>query len=338
MPKISVIMPVYNAEMYLRQALQSTAGQTLQDIEILAVDNNSSDSSADIIRQFEKKDSRFHYLHKTGGRAGGARNEGIKHARGKYIAFLDADDFLQPNTLETLYNTAETFQAGIVSCGYYLTNSTGNIIESKNTEKQFIIREKTEGMNALLRAGGTIGMPWAKLIRKDILNRYHLQFPENLPSEDVAFISACFIYCGTYVHIPRPLYFYRYVKNSVSNTTRYAAPKSLFVTFAQLRALLKKQGIYETISAEWEFILLRMLIGGEKSGNGALKNLPRKELKEFYDTSKDFYLSLPEDLFQNKSKIFQLKFKVFRTALKHNWYWLQKAARPFLNLLAAALR
>lgn len=334
-PKISVIIPVYNAEKYLKQCLESVQNQTFTDIEILATDNNSADSSASIIQQFANKDSRFHYLHKIGGRAGGARNEGIKHAAGKYITFLDADDFLAPDTLEKLYNTAEHTQAGIVSCGYYLTDTQGNVKNTRNIGKQFILQEKTDGITALLRAGGKIGMPYAKLIRKDILDKHNLLFPENLPSEDVAFICTCFILCGTYVHLPEPLYYYRYVPASLSNTTQHQAPKSLFITFAQMRTVLKNLHIYDTLAEEWEFRLLNMLIGGEKGGNGALKHLPKKEMKELFSICRDFYLSLPADLFAHKSRIFNLKFKIFRTALKHNWYALPKIARPFINILAA---
>ena len=104
--KVSVIMPIYNAYDYLRPAIESVLGQTLQEIEIICVDDGSTDSSFDLIKEYQQKDERIRIATETNAGPALARNNGIKRARGEYLAFLDADDFCDPDLLEKLYNKA----------------------------------------------------------------------------------------------------------------------------------------------------------------------------------------------------------------------------------------
>ena len=97
--KVSVIIPVYNVEKYLRRCLESVASQTLKEIEVICVDDGSTDSSFDIISEFSEKDPRFTAVRRQNGGAGAARNAGLDRARGKYLSFLDSDDFLMKKCL-----------------------------------------------------------------------------------------------------------------------------------------------------------------------------------------------------------------------------------------------
>ena len=101
--KISIIMPVYNAEKYLCEALDSVRNQTLKEIEIICVDDGSTDRSVEILSEYQKKDSRIKVLHQTEPSAGAAlaRNLGLQEARGEYLSFLDADDLFEPDLLES---------------------------------------------------------------------------------------------------------------------------------------------------------------------------------------------------------------------------------------------
>ena len=100
MISVSVIIPVFNAEKYLSQCLDSIVNQTLTNIEIICVDDGSTDTSFQILKEYEEKDSRVIVLSKSNAGAGTARNEGLKIAKGKYLSFLDADDFFERNMLE----------------------------------------------------------------------------------------------------------------------------------------------------------------------------------------------------------------------------------------------
>ena len=104
MPKISVIIPVYNAEKYLNKTLESTLKQSLKDIEVICVDDGSTDSSVEIIQSFIKKDDRVKLIRQNNQHAGSARNTGLKEAQGEYIHFMDADDYVLNYAYEAIYN------------------------------------------------------------------------------------------------------------------------------------------------------------------------------------------------------------------------------------------
>ena len=96
MAKVSVIIPVYNVEPYLKQCMDSVVGQTLKDIEIICVDDGSTDGSLDILKEYATEDSRIQIIEQKNAGAGAARNNGMRHATGKYLSFLDSDDFFEP--------------------------------------------------------------------------------------------------------------------------------------------------------------------------------------------------------------------------------------------------
>ena len=113
MVKVSVIIPVYNVEPYLKQCMDSVVGQTLKDIEIICVDDGSTDNSLDILREYAAEDSRIQIIEQKNAGAGAARNNGMRYATGKYLSFLDSDDFFEPRMLEKAYDLAEKDQADL---------------------------------------------------------------------------------------------------------------------------------------------------------------------------------------------------------------------------------
>ena len=130
-PVISVIVPVYNTEPYLRECLDSISNQTLKDIEIICVDDGSSDNSIKILKEYEEKDNRFTILTQNHLKAGVARNNGIKIAKGEYLCFLDSDDFFDLNMLEEMYNQGKEDNSDIVVCGYKIFNQKTKRLQKK---------------------------------------------------------------------------------------------------------------------------------------------------------------------------------------------------------------
>ena len=116
MPEISVIVPVYNVEPYLRQCIESIQNQTFQDLEIILVDDGSTDGSGKICREYEKNDQRIRVIHKVNGGLGDARNVGLDVAQGGYIGFVDSDDFIDADMYELLYKNAISHKADISMC------------------------------------------------------------------------------------------------------------------------------------------------------------------------------------------------------------------------------
>lgn len=335
--KISIIIPVYNVEKYLRQCLQSVSEQTFKDFEAIIIDNNSPDNSAAIIQEFVDKHPNFKTFKKIGGGLGGARNEGIKHATGEYLVFLDSDDWITPDALQSLYNAVSNDNADIAACPHYKATAYGTKLNKNSHRKKhsFIIDTQKDGAVEMLKEGISNGCAWGKIFKRDIITSNSILFPENTPYEDVAFIAVCFLLAKRYIYVNKPLWFYRYVSTSISNTKSEMAPKSLFNNFSMMRDFLKSRGLYHgDIAEEFEYRYLHMTIGGEQAGNGGLKKLSRPRLKEFFELSRDFYLNMPEDFFKKRNIIFKIKYKCFKIALKYNIYTLHKYTRFPINLIS----
>ena len=194
--KVTVIMPIYNAENYLRPALDSVIDQTLREIEIICVDDGSVDKSLEIVKEYQKSDPRIRIVTENNAGPATARNKGLVRARGKYIAFLDADDFYESELCEQLYNLAEAEGLDIAVSDYDVYNSKkamfmpamdsdcGAIFTSSH------ITSKNEYPDYILQA--TTGYVWNKLFRREFLVEKGLSFlPELQLFEDVHFVTTC---------------------------------------------------------------------------------------------------------------------------------------------------
>ena len=330
---ISIIIPVYNAEKYLPECLNSVAEQTFKNIEVLCVDNDSKDSSPEIIKNFTQKYKNFRYLYKKGGMAGGARNEGLKYSKGKYILFLDSDDKLISNACQILYDTAQNNDADIVSSSFTLFNDSGSILGTYDGThiNNLLSKYKITPSRLLYIGAGIIGRPWGNLIKKSLIEKNALYFPEGLSAEDVPFMGALFAFAGKVIFLNQPLTLYRDTKNSLSKSNKTNSAKSDFTNYIPIREILKKHKIYEQVCEQFEYILLKQIIGGESIGNGRLKQSDLKQTKDFFTLCKHWYLSLPEDFFNKRNAVFKFKFLLFKFALRHNLYFMPKAVRIIVN-------
>ena len=333
--EISIIMPVYNSEKFLRQALQSAAQQTFKDIEVLCVDNASKDGSPEIIKEFAGKYPNFHYLYKEGGMAGGARNEGLSHAKGKYVLFFDSDDILRSDACEILYKKAEEKKADIVTASFRHINEFGKKISDYKAKDipPVLSRPPAARSHFLYIGAGIIGRPWGSLIKRSIIEENHLRFPEGRGTEDVPFMGALFALANKFIFIDEPLILFRNTNNSLGKRSSNNSANINFENFSYIRNYLNGLNIYPEIKEELEYILLKQIIGGECIGNGALKQADKTQTKEFFEKSKDFYLNLPSDLFKERNFIFKVKFALFKFALRHNLYFMPRLARVITNPL-----
>jgi glycosyltransferase involved in cell wall biosynthesis len=193
--KVSVIMPIYNASEYLKPALDSVLEQTLSDIEVICIDDGSTDSSLEILKEYQERDSRVRIVTETNAGPALARNNGIRRARGEYIAFLDADDFVEPRFLEELYGLAKRDDLDIAICKYDLYNSRTAKFEPANRAdhsdifKPGEVTSKGEHPNTILTS--TVGSAWNKLFRRSFVADKGLSFLEEVRMfEDVYFVAA----------------------------------------------------------------------------------------------------------------------------------------------------
>ena len=134
MPQISVIVPIYNTEKYIHKCINSILGQSFRDIEIILVNDGSEDNCGQIVNEYQKADARIKVIHKENGGLWSARNAGLDIATGKYISFIDSDDWVKREMLEEMYNKAEEHQADLVVCNYnkvYADRTEENVLKVK---------------------------------------------------------------------------------------------------------------------------------------------------------------------------------------------------------------
>lgn len=199
--EISIIIPVYNTQNYLGQCLESLFIQTFQNFEIICVDDGSSDNSLEILKKYEKKFKNFKILKQNHQGASEARNLGLEYSKGRYVQFLDSDDYFEPCMLEKLYQKIIDHNCDIAVCSSRKVNNKGVITESKNPNspinlnltplnKPFNYRDFKNDIFSLLTP-----VPWNKLFSKEMLIKNNIKFPKLNISEDVAFVN-CAVICA----------------------------------------------------------------------------------------------------------------------------------------------
>jgi glycosyltransferase involved in cell wall biosynthesis len=252
--KVSVIIPVYNAERYLRQCLASVANQSLFHIEIICVDDGSTDSSYKVMEEFARADSRFVLLQQKNQYAGVARNNGMKSARGEYLCFLDADDFFESSMLEETYNAGRKDDADIClfEAKYYNTETKvkenapwilrKDFLPSKRPFSRLDIPDKILNIS--------IGCAWGKLYRRTFVEKEGLQFQPLRNNNDVYFVETSLVKAGRITTVAKPLLYYRTAVKDGLQATKGKASENSIHFFRALSAVKKEtenKGIYRDI-------------------------------------------------------------------------------------------
>ncbi len=180
MADISIIIPSYNAEKYINKCLDSVINQTKKELEIIVVNDGSTDHTEKIIKEY--KDNRIKYYKNSNQGIGKTRNFGILKSTGKYIMFLDSDDYLEKNACELLYEKAEKDKLDIVICDFYKKYDNGEIEEIHNANfENSSLQENPDIINEFLS-------PWAKIYKRELLIDNKIRFVENLKYEDAPFV------------------------------------------------------------------------------------------------------------------------------------------------------
>ena len=213
--EISVIVPVYNVEKFLPHCIESILNQTFENFELILVDDGSPDRCGEICDEAAKHDSRVRVIHQKNAGLSAARNAGIEIARGSWLSFVDADDFVALNFLEALHKAATRAQADCAVCSFYLTDSTGARIEaSYPVEVENGVRT---GASVLETVQEHLNVPyivaWNKLYRRELFET--LRYPVGRQNEDVFVFAELFDKAKTVVVLPDKLYFYRQSEGSI---------------------------------------------------------------------------------------------------------------------------
>lgn len=220
-PLISVIVPVYNGEKFIDQCINSITNQTLKDIEILIINDGSKDSTLDIIEKISKADSRIKIINQKNLGVSAARNNGISKARGKYIGFVDADDYIDKTMYEKMYEKAEEFNSDIVVCNVNDVLASREKKVSLNLQEGIIDIESTKESEFLSDEYFKLGTAvWHKIFRSNLIKENNIKFINysKVASEDTLFnyeamLKAKRIYC-----LNEALYDYKIVENSLTKS------------------------------------------------------------------------------------------------------------------------
>ncbi len=212
--KVSVIVPVYNSEKYLRQCLDSICAQTLQEIEIICVDDGSTDGSYAILKEYCGRDTRISIFQQENRTAGAARNLGKSLAKGEYMVFWDSDDYFDPHALEFMYEKAAVCQADICVCGaskYYqdwdktVTHLQFYMNKNKIPKQEYFNMDSNRDDILLF----TTAAPWNKMYRRDFICENQLDFQEVRNGNDVYFVICSLCLADRIVTIDQALITYR---------------------------------------------------------------------------------------------------------------------------------
>ena len=205
-PLVSIIVPVYNTAQYLEECLQSIIGQTYRELEIIAVDDGSTDGSAELLDRLSENDSRICVIHQQNGGVSAARNAGLAVAHGDYVTFVDSDDLLESDMYETLIKLAEEHQADIAHCGYKKIQMNGTEKDVLGTGK-LLIHNSQEAVECMLRGQYFVGSLCNKLYRRELFS--DIQFDTALRiNEDVLINVQVFLKARKLVFLDVPKYHY----------------------------------------------------------------------------------------------------------------------------------
>lgn len=249
MIKVSVIVPAYNVENYIEKCLESLVNQTLEEIEIIVVNDGSTDNTKQKIEEFlAKYPEKIKYLEKENGGLSDARNFGIPYAEGKYIGFVDSDDYVEKDMFEEMYKKAEQENSDMVECDFIW----------EHPDKQKIDTGKIYGnkKDALMYARV---VAWNKLIKRETLEKANIKFPKGLRYEDTEFFYKLLPSLNKISFVKKPMVHYIQRGNSIVNTQNERV-KEIFEIWENVFKFYKENNLFEEYKQELEYTYARFLL------------------------------------------------------------------------------
>lgn len=263
-PTVSIIIPVFKAEQYLSKCIDSILNQTLKNIEVIIIDDESPDISGEIAERYALADSRVKVIHQTNSGPGAARNRGIKEAKGEYIGFVDADDWIQKDMYEKLYCAARNFDSEVVMCDFILEFSNKALNQERINPKNNIIDFTEDRIKELVfdeysKSDGIYLCPlWNKIYRREFLVRHSLLINERYDhSEDWLFNLESLCKAERLSYVPEILY--HYIQLNESSLTKKYRPNQFNIFIDLRKELLSKFNTYDVSIEEYKKYIDRSL-------------------------------------------------------------------------------
>ena len=279
-----MIIPVYNSKDHIRQCLDSITAQTLKEIEILLVDDGSTDGSAEILEEYAARDPRVRVLYQENAGAGAARNRGLDESKGKYLSFLDSDDFHEPEMLEKAYKTIRHFNADFIVFGadqYYMDTQeyvrNPWVLREKDIPPYmpFTYRELTGNVFKTF-----VGWAWDKLYSREFVIEHNLRFQEQRTSNDLLFVFSALVVAKRIAINKRVLLHQRRGTGKSLSVTREQSWFCFYDALTALRQRLKDENIYWELERDYINYALHFSLWNLKTLADPTRKLAADKLRE----------------------------------------------------------
>lgn len=244
--RVTVVIPVYNAENWLDRCLDAVCSQSYRQLEILLVNDGSTDQSADILKTYGEKDSRITVIDQPNGGPAAARNTALKQATGEYVLFTDADDRLLPGAIEALVKAIDGCDMAIARYNLWIQNK----MAEKGLQNVEVLLERRPFLMELMQNPGSFyySALWNKLYRRDTIERYHLRFLPRLAwGEDFDFNMRYYSHVESVRCIPSVVYDYHWSTRGQTWRTLYELPRNIAIKrhlYYVFRGIYVKEGLY----------------------------------------------------------------------------------------------
>ncbi len=283
--RVSVIIPVYNASKYLRICLDTILNQTLSQIEVICVNDGSTDESLQILEEYQKRDKRVVIINQENSGAGAARNNGIAHAKGEYLLFLDADDTFFPELCNLIYYQSKRNKAQVC-----LFPAERHDMQTGKFEPMGWVFRENEIPDGVFSAGDikdkiyqvTTGCPWSKLFSHKFVLENNLQFQSLKNANDVLFVrTACALADRITSVKGQPLVTYRYNDGDNTQSQKKKAPIEFYKAFKALKEQLKARGRFELVEQSYvNMVVTESLFNLRTAGTEEARQVVKKTLLE----------------------------------------------------------
>lgn len=247
---ISVIIPVYNIQQHLRECLDSVLGQSYPHLQVICVDDGSTDESPAILAEYAQKDPRVQVIRQQNAGPGAARNTGLEAATGEYVIFLDSDDWFEPDFLEQMVDTAQREGADVAICRAveFDTNSGRELPSEWMMKKQYLPGKLAfapqEMADHLFQF--TYGMPWDKFYRRELLTSSSIRYPALKNSEDLAFVYPTLLAATRIAVVDEVLIHHRINRMASVSNSRCGQPEAPYEAFQIVKEYLEQHQLMDT--------------------------------------------------------------------------------------------
>lgn len=319
---ISIIVPIYKVEKYLKKCIESILKQTYKNIEIILVDDGSPDNCGKICDDYKQMDKRIKVIHKNNGGLSEARNYGIREARGDYLLFVDSDDFIAENICEILINNINKYSADMVICNFYYVFENKKAIKNEMSskkdvqvlEKENIIREY------FLNYSVDLNVAWNKLYKKDIFKGMNaILFPVGKLHEDTYIMYKIYYNLNRLVRINKPLYYYRQRNDSIISSFSIKNVKDIIGYIKDYYIFSKN--VDEDLKQMIQIECIKQYIGCIRR---SMKANIFNDVKYLIYDMRNIIINNTKKIFNNKYASFKIKKYYLLIKLKIEIYYLKR--------------